>query len=205
MLEWKVHSPALPTVQGTTAPVRAPARPLEAFRSAAEAVIPAVWRCLRRFGVPPDELDDALQVVLLGLFRNWEKLKESSPEGLRSYACCASVGVARDFSRSRTRSTRRLEPLSPENGGHVEAPGEDPEARAQQREAIAMMDAALQRIADDLREIFVLHVIEQLSKRELASHLGIPEGTAASRIRRAREEFARALSEIERTTQGTSP
>jgi len=58
---------------------------------------------------------------------------------------------------------------------------------------------------DDLRDVFVLHVIEQLSKRELASHLGIPEGTAASRVRRAREEFARALAEIERTAKGTSP
>jgi len=202
MLEWKLHPP--PAMPRHLAPALASAHPLEAFRSGAEAVIPAVWRCLRRFGVQPDELDDALQTVLLGLFRNWDKLKKSSPNDLRSYACCASVGVARDFCRSRTRSTRRLEPLSLEDDAHV-APGEDPEARAQQREAIVILDAALRRMPDDLREVFILHVIEQLSKRELASHLGIPEGTVASRARRAREEFARVLSEIDGTAKGTSP
>ncbi|OJY25627.1 MAG: hypothetical protein BGO98_33935 [Myxococcales bacterium 68-20] len=203
MLEWKVHSPSM--LPGKPAPALAAVRSAKDFHSAVEAVIPAVWRCLRRFGVRPDELDDALQTVLLGLFRNWERLEGSSPEGLRSYACCASVGVARDFCRSRARSTRRLEPLSVEDGPDIEAPGQDPEARAEQREAVALLDAALQRMPDDLRDVFVLHVIEQLSKRELASHLGIPEGTAASRVRRAREEFARALAEIERTAKGTSP
>ncbi|WP_169928035.1 RNA polymerase sigma factor [Labilithrix luteola] len=178
---------------------------MEAFREAAEPVIPAIWRCLRRFGVRPDELDDALQTVLVGLFRNWERLSSFSPEALRSYACCASVGVARDVGRSRSRTTRRFEPLSLQEDLQLEAADDDPETRAQQREALTILEAVLKRMPDELRDIFVLHVIEQLSKRELASHLGIPEGTAASRIRRAREEFARALSEVEQPSKGTSP
>jgi RNA polymerase sigma-70 factor (ECF subfamily) len=46
----------------------------------------------------------------------------------------------------------------------------------------------------DLRSVFVLFEIEELSTQEIAVLLGIPTGTAASRLRRAREEFDRLLA-----------
>ena len=41
----------------------------------------------------------------------------------------------------------------------------------------------------ELRAVFVLFEIEELSLSEIAGLLGIPAGTAASRLRRARETF----------------
>ena len=41
----------------------------------------------------------------------------------------------------------------------------------------------------DLRVVFVLHELEELSARQVAELLDIPAGTAGSRLRRAREEF----------------
>ena len=47
---------------------------------------------------------------------------------------------------------------------------------------------------DDLRTVFVLAEIEGQGKREIAEILGIPEGTAASRLRRALPCFSATAS-----------
>ena len=46
-------------------------------------------------------------------------------------------------------------------------------------------------MTEDLRTAFVLFEIEGLTQREIGTALEIPEGTVASRVRRAREEFKR--------------
>jgi len=44
-----------------------------------------------------------------------------------------------------------------------------------------------------LREVFVLYELERLSVPEVADLLGVPEGTVASRLSRARDEFRRLV------------
>jgi len=44
----------------------------------------------------------------------------------------------------------------------------------------------------DLRAVFVLFELEELSTAEIAATLEIPMGTVSSRLRRAREEFQAA-------------
>jgi RNA polymerase sigma-70 factor (ECF subfamily) len=45
-------------------------------------------------------------------------------------------------------------------------------------------------MSPDLRTAFVLYELEHLELREIAALEHIPQGTAASRLRRAREEFS---------------
>jgi RNA polymerase sigma-70 factor (ECF subfamily) len=45
----------------------------------------------------------------------------------------------------------------------------------------------------DLRTVLILFELEQLTKTEVAELLGLPVGTAVSRLRRAREEFRAQL------------
>jgi RNA polymerase sigma-70 factor (ECF subfamily) len=47
----------------------------------------------------------------------------------------------------------------------------------------------------DLRAVFVLDEIEEMSRAEIAHALGIPEGTVASRLRRARQDFQVRLTQ----------
>jgi RNA polymerase sigma-70 factor (ECF subfamily) len=49
----------------------------------------------------------------------------------------------------------------------------------------------------ELRAVFVLFELEQIKVAEIATMLGIPEGTAASRLRRAREHFQDAVRRLE--------
>ena len=54
----------------------------------------------------------------------------------------------------------------------------------------------LDGLTDDLRVSFVLYELEGLSSPEIATLLGIPLGTVASRLRRAREAFELGVSEL---------
>ena len=84
----------------------------------------------------------------------------------------------------RRRQVVRFAPL--EEGLEVadEAPG--PEARYATRERQAQLERALRRLAAEHREILLLREVEGLAYGELASVLGIAEGTVKSRLARAR-------------------
>lgn len=80
------------------------------------------------------------------------------------------------------RLTREPEDRSPGEADHL-----------QHRE---LLEQALAQIDPDLRSVFLLREIEGLSYGELAEALGIPEGTVASRLNRARTELQRLLREL---------
>ena len=58
-------------------------------------------------------------------------------------------------------------------------------ARAAERKEL--IEAALARLEPELRTICLLREIDELSYREIAEILDIPEGTVGSRLNRARQ------------------
>jgi RNA polymerase sigma-70 factor (ECF subfamily) len=65
----------------------------------------------------------------------------------------------------------------------------DPEALAGQRRACEQLDRVLDALPLELRSVFVLFELEGMTSPEIASVAGLPLGTVASRLRRARERF----------------
>jgi RNA polymerase sigma-70 factor (ECF subfamily) len=59
-----------------------------------------------------------------------------------------------------------------------------------------LLEQALRRLDPELRSIFLLREVEELSYHEIAKALDIPEGTVGSRLNRARRELQRHLSEL---------
>ena len=53
---------------------------------------------------------------------------------------------------------------------------------------------------EDLRTAFVLFELEELTGPEVAEVLGVPLGTTASRLRRAREHFQSSIARLRRAT-----
>jgi RNA polymerase sigma-70 factor (ECF subfamily) len=64
-----------------------------------------------------------------------------------------------------------------------------PEDLSDQNQALRILDRALATMDIDLRAVFVLYEVEELTMSEIAVALQIPAGTVASRLRRARTDF----------------
>jgi len=143
-----------------------------------------VWRVLRRLGLAPADADDAAQRVMMVAT---QRLDDIRPGQERAFLYRTSAFIA---ARERRGRQRRREKPGVELDGEAH-PGGDPEALLVERRALERLDAVLGGMPDDLKAAFVLFEIEGLSKAEVAEALEIPAGTAASRLRRAREDFAR--------------
>jgi len=85
----------------------------------------------------------------------------------------------------------------PARGG---GPREDAE-RGELRHAIA---AALDRLSPDHREILVLRHLQELSYAEIASCLGVPQGTVMSRLHAARGKLRGLLEQAPEAGAGRS-
>lgn len=157
--------------------------PRDRFSDAHERHCDGVWRCLRRLGLTPSEADDATQQVFL-VFS--QRLPEVRPGAERSFLYAVATRIAFDIRR---RAGRRYEVA--DSTEHV-APGAEPDHLLEERECLSLLDRILDSLGPDLRQVFVLYELEELSMKEIASILEIPAGTVASRLRRAREEWKRA-------------
>jgi RNA polymerase sigma-70 factor, ECF subfamily len=146
-----------------------------------------VWRCLRRFGVPAADADDAAQQVFLVAA---DKLADVPIERERAFLYATAARIAANARRSIRRRQNAYDHLS-----HApEEPTLSQDDLSDQLRARALLDRVMAEIADDLREVFVLFEIEELSIQDIASMLGLPVGTVGSRLRRARKAFQQAVT-----------
>lgn len=141
-----------------------------------------VWRSLRRFGVPPADVDDAAQQVFLIANNKLDKIQKGSE---RSFL----VGVATRVASHARRAYHRREAAELRLSSNPREAGLDPEELTQRLEARELLDRVLDAMPHDLRSVFVLFELEELSIDQVATLLAIPRGTVATRLRRAREVF----------------
>lgn len=141
-----------------------------------------IWRSLKRLGVPEADVDDAVQEVFMVASRRLDAIDEGSE---RSFLFGTAIRVA---SNQRRRVARRKE-----QGDatvidfHDPAPG--PEEITELSETRLLLQQVLDELSFELKTVFVLFELEELSVPQIAELVGIPEGTIASRLRRAREAF----------------
>ena len=154
-----------------------------------------VWRSLRRFGVPAADVDDAAQQVFLIANEKSEKIRRGSE---RSFL----IGVALRVASHARRAFERRAAVEQRFSSHPPPPNPDPEELAQRREARNLLDRVLDGMPEDLRAVFALFELEELSIEQIATILGVPRGTVASRLRRAREVF-HAQAKIVETSEVT--
>lgn len=180
------HGPPDPLSGGALAPATtAPPRPDAAkrFRSLVDAEFGFIWRSLRGLGIPAHSVDDAAQHVF------WiaaQKLDAIAVGSERAFLFSTALGVSANARRALKRS--REVPDEGLLGAQLdETP--DAEALVAMKEERALLDRVLDGMPDELRTVFVLFVLEGTTTPEIAGLLGLPPGTVASRLRRARETF----------------
>jgi RNA polymerase sigma-70 factor (ECF subfamily) len=72
--------------------------------------------------------------------------------------------------------------------------GADPEHAAARREIRKAIEKAIDTLPAAFRTVFMLRAVEQLSIKETAEFLGIPEDTVKTRFHRANDRLRRSLS-----------
>jgi RNA polymerase sigma-70 factor (ECF subfamily) len=149
-----------------------------------------VWRLLRRLGLNEAEADDAVQQVFLVASR---RLREIEPERERGFLFATAVHVASKSHRTRARRREVGDDGLDERRDSI--PGL--EELVDRRRAREMLDEILDAMPDDLRVVFALYEIEELTMSEISTALDVPHGTVASRLRRARADFSARVARIE--------
>jgi RNA polymerase sigma-70 factor (ECF subfamily) len=150
----------------------------------------SVYGYLRRLGADPALAEDFTQETYAKAWRSVGTLRHAA--SLR----CWLLTIARNeyFQWTRIRSG---EPVPITEAQEIAAEGPDPEGTVVLEERDRLLRQAVNRLDPDLREILALHYFQGLSLRELGAVLGIPGGTAKSRIHRALERLRALLEPVE--------
>lgn len=149
-----------------------------------------VWAFMRRLGVLEMDLDDAMQEVIVIVAA---RLADIAPASERSFFFGTAFRVGSEWRRKRG---NRREVGAEELLEH-EDPAPEPDALADQARARAMLDSVLADMSSELRAVFTLYEIDEMTMSEIAELLGLPAGTVASRLRRAREEFEQKVERLQ--------
>lgn len=137
------------------------------------------------YGVLRDRADaeEIAQEAFLRAYRKLSRLPE--PEKFRAWVVRVCFRLAlnrrRDLARARSRDTSWLDVSAPSPA--------DVEALVAQREFQQRLEREIDRLPEKLHAVVVLSAVQELSTRDIARTLGIPEGTVRSRLHAARQEL----------------
>ena len=146
---------------------------------------------LKRLGVEPEALDDAVQEVFLQAFRSLDKFRQEA--AVKTWLYRLAVTQARK-SRERAHFTRRIRRLL---ALEITPDMECVEDQAGQAERL--LHAALNQLTALEREAFVLYELEGQCGAELAAIFGCPEATVYRRLHDARKKFQTFIESEART------
>jgi len=163
----------------------------QAWRELHQRYYATVYGFLRRLGVRPPETEDACQEVFVQVFRYLATFQHRAD--LRTWLYKLSISqAARVRRRAAVRQAVRwlLRQQSEVDAG---APGPAwSESDAQRR-----VHAALDRMKEIHRGVFVLFELEGLSGEEVAAATGLPHATVRRRLHHARHEFEALIANEE--------
>jgi RNA polymerase sigma-70 factor (ECF subfamily) len=154
-----------------------------------------VARVLRNAGTPQADIDDEVQRTFITAAR---RLDDVRPGSEKAFLFRIALNLA---AHARRTIARRREVRADEAPERVDTVG-TPERLTDQKRMRQLLDRILDEMEEPLRAVFVLHEFEEMSTSEVAAVLGIPRGTAASRLRRARVEFRTRVRAYEGTVEG---
>lgn len=131
------------------------------------------------------DADDLTQQVFLQMYRKLDQFRGGS--NLETWLYRLATNEALQHLRRKKRQAAQ---------SLVTEPSASDPNRLMESEKIQLLQAALSRIAPDSRAILSLKEEQNLSYREIAETLDIPEGTVGSRLNRARKDLRAELGKL---------
>ena len=156
----------------------------QAQRQLYEMTHQAVYRLMGRM-VGLQEASDLTQQVYLKLFSKLHQFAGNSKFETWLYRLASNEALQYLRKHSRKKTTTLIDDPVNQQQSVTE--------RDEQRE---LLGVALDRIEPELRSIFLLREVEEMSYREIAKIIDVPEGTVGSRLNRARRDLQAHLLEL---------
>ena len=156
-------------------------------RFVSELSQPVYKLCLHLTGNAADA-EDALQDTLIAACRALPKFRGESKLSTWVYRIALRAAL-----EVKSRRTRRSETSEDALRGHV-ATNVPADEQADVRQRAAKLMTAMDQLNAEQRAVISLFAVDGLQHDEIASVLGIPEGTVWSRLHLARKKLAAALA-----------
>jgi RNA polymerase sigma-70 factor (ECF subfamily) len=156
---------------------------MTAWRSLYDRYAPLIHRFSAALGVPAEEREDAVQDILIAVFRSLRHFRGEAQLSTWIYRIAARHAI-RLGRRRRMRETMRVMMLKERPEPEI-----DPSERSTQ---LATLDRLLAKLAPKKRAVLVLFEVEGLSAKEISDVVGCPENTVWSRLHHARAEMVKA-------------
>ena len=138
-----------------------------------------------------EDARDALQEAFVKAWKHRHEVPQVA--NLKAWIFRIALNTARDMRQTAWRRKRESLP----EGELMPATAQlSPEAVAEDRETIARLRSAIGQLRDEEREVFLLRQNGDLTYDEIGESLGIPTGTAKTRMRLAIEKLRVALGEV---------
>jgi RNA polymerase sigma-70 factor (ECF subfamily) len=139
-------------------------------------------RIIRNLGIPDCDVDDLLQQAFSITAARMQDIGAGKERAfLIQTAIRLAASARRAHALSREIPTAELPDVSDGRPS--------PEQLTDQARTMRVLDGVLADMDLDLRTVFILYEVEEMTMAEIATVLQIPPGTVASRLRRAREDF----------------
>ncbi|HWO11579.1 MAG TPA: RNA polymerase sigma factor [Polyangiaceae bacterium] len=150
-----------------------------------------LWRLVARLGVAGHSVDDLVQETFITASRRRADIRAGQE---RRFLIGTAVRLSANH---RQRAHVRREVCDGERLELEASAVPDAEHLLIEKHLRALLDAALATLPDAHREVFVLYELEGFSTHEIGEMLGIPLGTVASRLARARASFSKAARSLQ--------
>jgi len=165
----------------------------EAFEVLASAAVDRLYAVARLVLRDAHQAEDAVQDALVSAWQSLPELRD--PERWEAWLHRLIVNACADQGRRRKRQSMEVRMV------RFEPAIADPAVSVDDQD---QLDRGFRRLKDDQRTAVVLHLYLGLSVPEVADALGVPVGTAKSRIHYAVEALRAALEADARTPIATT-
>ncbi len=160
-----------------------------AFAAFVDAHGPRLHRLARRYTLCEADAEDLTQEIFVDLYRGMAGFRGDS--ALATWAWRVALNHCR---RHAGRAHPAAAPYD-EARGEREPEEKSPVRHAARRELFAQVHAALDGLSPEQRDVVILHELQELTYRECAAILQVPEGTVKSRLSYAFRRLRGTLSD----------
>ena len=152
------------------------------------AEVASVYAFLFRLGAPKSDLPDLTHDVFAAAIARWTSFDRARP--VRPWLLGIAWRTASDW---RQKKRPELWDVLPDQADEA-----NPDASLEARDAQRLLHDGLSKLDEAKRVAFVMHELNGLSVKDVASAMDAPLQTTYSRLRMAREELAIAVRRLQR-------